>query len=207
MNGRYSHMKIYRKISLLLLIGTLVITLLNGCAGSQGPEGPRGPEGPEGTQGPAGLQGIEGSEGPQGLAGPQGSEGPPGIQGPPGVSAGTKQIVVTWDPAYYRGYARFAVTEALRQQSIRIRGTCFDTEAIITITVGDNNVVLVDDVIPQSNGTFEVYGIIPFNLETGLTSVKAWVDADINGSTVTGGNLEACWPLSIVLSIDSYPGQ
>ena len=65
----------------------LVVLLLAGCEGSQGPVGPAGPQGAAGPQGPTGAQGPPGPPGPageQGAAGLQGPAGPQGQRGEPG---------------------------------------------------------------------------------------------------------------------------
>ena len=62
----------------------LLVVVLLGCTGPQGPQGIQGPAGPQGVQGVRGEQGERGLPGPQGaqgIQGPQGERGDQGVQG------------------------------------------------------------------------------------------------------------------------------
>jgi hypothetical protein len=137
-----------------------------------------------------------GCAGPAGPAGPSGSAGPQGPQGDPGP---TRQIVVTWDPKEFWGFAYFAVVEAMPGQSIRIKGACFDPEDIVIITICKDNLPLAE---AEANdcGAFEVYATLPSAppLTYGPVSVRAWIDVDGDGILFEKGELQACWPLDIV---------
>ena len=82
-----------------MLVASVLIASILGCASAQGPQGDRGPQGPspsdealkslinqvvtdrlEDLRGP---QGLTGASGPQGLQGPQGDRGPQGAEGAP----------------------------------------------------------------------------------------------------------------------------
>lgn len=77
------------RITTLLLVSGLSLTLAGCFEGAQGPQGPQGAQGPVGPKGEQGSQGQQGPQGPQGTAGAKGEAGPAGAQGPVG-SAGPK---------------------------------------------------------------------------------------------------------------------
>jgi len=181
-------MKTLGKVFIVLTLMALVLVPVVGCAG---PAGPQGPEGPVGPAGPAG---------PQGPAGPAGPAGPQGPQGDPGP---TRQIVVTWDPQDYWGWSYFAVVEAMPGQSIRIKGACFDPGDIVIITICKDNLILVEEVIANDCGAFEVYAVVP-RIPLGPVSVRAWIDVDGDG-IFEKGELQACWPLDIVEFLEIFP--
>jgi len=193
-------MKTLGKIFIVLTLMALILVPVVGCAGPAGPEGPTGPQGPAGPAGPAGAAGPAGPTGPAGPAGPAGPQGPQGDPGP------TRQIVVTWDPQYYWGWSSFAVVEAMPLQPIRIKGACFDPGDIVIITICKHDLVLVEEVIANDCGAFEVYTTLPSAppLTYGPVSVRAWIDVDGDGILVKG-ELQACWPLDIVEFIEIFP--
>jgi hypothetical protein len=94
-------------------------------------------------------------------------------------------------------YGYFAVVEAMPGQSIRIKGACFDPGDIVIITICKHNLVLVEEVIANDCGAFEVYAIVP-RIPLGPVSVRAWIDVDGDGILFEKGELQACWPLDIV---------
>lgn len=198
-----------------------------GSTGSQGPEGPEGPTGPQGATGPQGPTGSTGSQGPQGLtgatgaqgaagpagstgaAGPAGPQGPTGIQGltgiegPEGPAGPVRQIVVTWDPydhdIYFGPMSSIGAVEAYPGQRIRIKGSGFNPDDIIILTICENDIILTET-IANNCGAFEAFAYLPSvpPLLHGPVSVKAWVDTDNNGFY----EKQSSWPLDIVTKAD-----
>ncbi len=144
------------------------------------------------------------TRGPQGIAGPQGPVGPGGPRGLPGP---TRQIVVTWNPDEFGAYDYFPVAEAMRNQRIRVVGAGFDPEDSVTISICRDDIVLVKEVVANKGGAFEVDKAIPAAVALGPGSVKAWLNATISSSEVISGDFQACWPLNIVKSLESFPSQ
>ncbi len=182
-----------------------------GPTGPQGPDGPAGPQGeqgPAGSQGPVGLQGTQGSAGtagpqgpvgpagPQGAAGPQGTVGPQGKQGPPGP---IRQIVVTWDPSdhdiFFGPMSALGTVEVYPGQRIRIKGSCFDPDDTIIITICENDTFLAE-AVANNCGAFKVLATLPGvpPLLHEPVSIKAWVDTDGDGVY----EKQASWPVDIV---------
>ncbi len=182
--------KTNRLISLAAVILLLVVPVV-GCAGAAGPPGPQGPAGPQGSSGAPGPQG------PVGPQGPEGEEGPPGEQGPQGVPGPTRQIVVTWDLHDWGPFSYLATVEVMPEQDVRIKGAGFDRGDIITISICKNDLVWVEEITANSCGAFEEYTTVP-DISLGTVTVRAWLDADIDGDEVVDGDLQACWPLNIV---------
>ncbi|MFC2024141.1 hypothetical protein ACFLTJ_00980 [Chloroflexota bacterium] len=181
-------------ILIMLAALALVLMPLMSCAG---PEGIQGPAGPEGARGPTGPVGPPGQTGPAGPEGAEGTTGPQGLQGPPGP---TRQIVVTWDIEDLAPWHNFAVVEAEPHQSIRIKGSGFNYRDIITISICEDDYVLVEEVLANRCGAFEVYTNLPSSSVTGFgpVSVRAWLNAEISNDEVIRGTLQATWPLDIV---------
>jgi hypothetical protein len=150
--------------------------------GQPGPPGPAGPEGPPGPEGPLG---------PEGPAGPEGPPGPP------------RQIVVTWDYEDLAPWHNFAVVEAEPRQSIRIKGSGFNYRDIITISICEDDIVLVEEVVANRCGAFETYASIP-RIDYGPVSVKAWLHTEIEEDEVVRGELQATWPLDIVSELEFW---
>jgi len=216
-------MKILGKVFIILIIFTLVLVPVAGCSGpegTQGPAGPQGEQGPAGPQGPAGSQGEQGPAGTQGPAGSQGEQGPAGSRGPVGLqgsqgpagpqgAAGpqgeqgpagpVRQIVVTWDPLdsdlFFGPMSALGTVEAYPGQRIRIKGSCFNPEDDIIITICENDTFL-SEAVANDCGAFEVFATLPGvpPLSYGPVSVKAWVDTDDDGFY----EKQASWPLDIV---------
>jgi hypothetical protein len=179
-----------RLASLVVLISLALVLILSvGCTGSQGIQGPEGPAGPAGPAGPVGPDGPVGPEGPQGDTGPA---------GPP------RQIVITWDPEDLQPWHYFAAVEAEPRQSIRIKGSGFEYRDIITISICEDDIVLVEEVLSNRCGTFEEYALLPKSTEIdyGPVTVRAWLNAEIEDGKVIDGDLQATWPLDIVPEID-----
>ena len=149
--------------------------------------------------GPEGSQGLPGPAGPQGSVGPQGTQGLRGLPGP------TRQIVVTWDSDDYGAYSYFAIVEAMRGQKIRIKGAGFNSGDSVTISICKDNILLVKEIVANKCGAFEVYKKIPSDVALGPVSVRAWLNATISEDEVIGGDLQACWPLNIVRSLEPLP--
>ena len=149
------------------------------------------PQGPVGATGP---QGPVGAAGPQGPVGPEGPEGPQGEPGPP------RQIVVTWNIVPWHN---FAAVEAQPNQSIRIQGSGFEYRDIITISICEDDVVLVEELLANSCGAFNVNTKIPgtTKIDYGPVTVRAWLNAEIEDGKVVTGDLQATWPLDIVPEI------
>ena len=194
-------MKMFGKTFIVLVVATLILVPLFGCGGAAGPQGPPGPAGP---LGPAGAPGSDGPAGEIGPTGPDGPEGPEGSAGPQGLPGPTRQIVVTWDPEdeiiYFGPMASLATVEAYPEQGIRIKGACFDPEDIVTISICEDNRVLVEEVEANDCGAFEVFVALPSasKLSYGPVSVRAWLNASISLHKVKSGDLQCCWPLDIV---------
>jgi len=154
-----------------------------------------GPQGPAGPAGPVGPQGPPGPEGPAGPEGPQGPEGTQGLPGPP------RQIVVTWDIEVLSPWHNFAVVEVEPFQPVRIKGSGFNYRDIITISICENDIVIVEEVLANRCGAFEVFTRIPKSTEIdyGPVTVRAWLNAEISeDDEVIRGDLQATWPLDIV---------
>ena len=187
-------MKRLVKVIIPLVILSCVLIATAGCGGLQGVQGPAGPAGPPGATGPAGPLGETGAAGPEGPSGPQGTPGPP------------RQIVVTWDPEDFSPWHNFAVVEAEPRQSIRIKGSGFGYRDIVTISICEDDIVLVEEVLANRCGAFEVYASIP-RIGYGPVTVRAWLNAEISGDDeVTKGDLQATWPLDIVEEL-IYPWE
>jgi len=187
-----------------ILLTTIFLALIlaiscTGPAGLQGEPGAMGPQGPAGPQGEPGAMGLQGPAGPQGPTGPQGLRGLQGLPGP------TRQIVVTRDYDEYGAYSYFAIVEAMRGQRIRIIGAGFELDDIVTISICKDDIVLVKEVDVNKCGAFEVSKRIPSDVSLGPVSVRAWLNASISGDEVIDGDLQACWPLNIVRSLESLP--
>lgn len=174
-----------------LTIISVILVLLTGCAGPAGLQGTAGPQGSVGPQGPAGPQGAAGPQGEQGPVGPEGSQG---LQGPPGP---TRQIVVTWDPDDWEPWSCLATVEVMPEQDVRIKGAGFDKGDDVTISICRDNMVWVEEITANSCGAFEKYTTVP-DISLGPVTVRAWLNADIDGDEVVDGDLQACWPLDIV---------
>jgi len=186
-----------KKVKILITLAisvtlAVVLILSAGCLGPQGLEGPAGPTGPAGSAGPAG---------PAGLVGITGPEGPEGIQGEPGPA---RQIVITWDSEDFAPWYNFAAVEVEPRQSIRIKGSGFEYRDIITISICEDDIVLVEEVLANRCGAFEVYTSIPKStvIDYGPVTVRAWLNAEMEDGTVIMGDLQATWPLDIVPEID-----
>jgi hypothetical protein len=178
----------------ILIITSLLALLAIPTMSCVGPQGLEGPPGPTGATGPAGPQGATGPAGPKGSEGP---EGPAGPSGPPGP---TRQIVVTWDPGELSPWHNFAVVEAQPRQDIRIKGSGFSYRDIITISICENDIVLVEEVLANRCGAFEAFARLPSsaNISEGPVTVRAWLNAKIEDGEVVSGDLQATWPLDIV---------
>lgn len=92
-------------------------------------------------------------------------------------------------------------------QSIQIKGAGFDPDdsVMLTISIGEDDVVLGRKVTANDYGAFDVSRTIPEDVDYGATSMKAWLDADVSGDQVIEGDLQAVWPLDIVESLQSFP--
>ena len=182
------------KFKRILIIASLLALVAIPVISCAGPQGLQGPPGPTGATGPTGPQGATGSAGPTGSEGPQGPEGP---EGPPGP---TRQIVVTWDPDELSPWHNFAVVEAQPRQNIRIKGSGFDYRDIITISICENDIVLVEEVLANRCGAFETFARLPSSadIDEGPVTVRAWLNAVIEDGEVVSGDLQATWPLDIV---------
>lgn len=194
-------MKKLNKVFIILTILALVLIPTVSCVGPQGVPGPTGPTGPQGATGPAGQAGPPGATGP---AGPEGAEGPQGPQGPAGQP---RQIVVTWDYEDLAPWHNFAAVEAEPRQSIRIKGSGFSYRDIVTISICENNIVLVEEVLANRCGAFEVYTQLPRGSVTGYgpVTLRAWLNAEISDDDeVTKGDLQATWPLDIVEELEIW---
>lgn len=194
-------MKKMTKIIIVLTMLGLVLIPAVSCVGPQGVPGPAGPAGPAAAAGPAGPAG---ETGPTGSAGPEGPEGP---QGPPGPPGPPRQIVVTWDYEDLAPWHNFAVVEAEPRQSIRIKGSGFNYRDIVTISICEDDIVLVEEVLANRCGAFEVYATIPKSsvIGYGPVTVRAWLNADISADDeVTKGDLQATWPLDIVDELEIW---
>ena len=191
-------MKLFKVMIPLAILAVVLVTTV-GCVGPEGPQGQAGEQGPQGVAGPAGPTG------PTGPAGPPGPEGPEGMQGIPGS---TRQIVVTWDPEDLYPWHNFAVVEAEPRQSIRIKGSGFNYRDIITLSICEDDIVLVEEVLANRCGAFEVYTTLPKSTVIGYgpVSVRAWLNADIEEDKVVKGVLQATWPLDIVEEL-VYPWE
>ena len=146
--------------------------------------------------------GLQGATGAAGLAGPEGAEGPQGPQGPAGPA---RQIVVTCDYEDLDPWHNFAVVEAEPRQSIRIKGSGFSYRDIVTTSICENNIVLVEEVLANRCGAFEVYTQLPKSSVTGYgpVTLRAWLNAEISDDDeVTKGDLQATWPLDIVEELE-----
>ena len=177
------------KILITLAISVALAGVLILSAGCLSPQELQGPAGPTGPAGPAGL------------VGPVGPEGPEGMQGEPGP---TRQIVITWDSEDFAPWHNFAAVEVEPQQSIRIKGSGFEYRDIITISICEDDIVLVAEVLANRCGAFEVYTSIPKSTEIdyGPVTVRAWLNAEMEDGKVIMGDLQATWPLDIVPEID-----
>ena len=185
-------MKRLVKVLIPLAILACVLIAIAVCEDLQGAQGPAGPPG---ATGPAGPPGETGTAGPEGPPGPQGQPGPP------------RQIVVTWDPEDLSPWHNFAVVEAEPRQSIRIKGSGFDYRDIVTISICEDDIVLVEEVLANRCGAFEVYTKIPRStvIRYGPVTVRAWLNAEISeDDEVIKGDLQATWPLDIVEEL-TYP--
>ena len=191
-------MRLFKIIPLAILAVVLVTTL--GCAGPEGLQGEPGERGPQGVAGPAGPIGPAGPTGPEGPEGPEGPAGPQGSPGPP------RQIVVTWDYEDLAPWHNFAVVEAEPRQSIRIKGSGFNYRDIITLSICEDDIVLVEEVLANRCGAFEVYTTLPRSTVIGYgpVSVRAWLNADIEEDKVVKGVLQATWPLDIVDELEIW---
>jgi len=169
----------------------LVVVLMAGLTGCTGLQGVQGPQGPEGPRGPQGEQGPQGPEGPQGPAGP------------------TRQIVVTWDTEEFEAYGYFGAVEAKRGQKIRIKGAGFDPDDSVTLTISadGDDIVLGKKVTANDDGAFEVSRTLPKTLPYGPALVKAWLDTSMSGDEVVEGDLQACWPLNVLRTLESFPSK
>jgi len=178
-----------------------------GPQGSTGLIGPQGPTGPMGPTGPIGPPGPQGTVGPQGEAGPQGFQGSPGPQGETGLSGSERQIVVTWHPGdpflFFGPMASMGIVEVYPSQLLRIKGSCFNPDDLVKITICENNIELVET-IANDCGAFEVFAILPGMppLKYGSISIRAWVDTD--GDDIF--EKQASWPLDII-SEDAFLNQ
>ncbi len=182
-------MKRLVKVIIPLVLLVCVLIAVTGCEDLQGAKGPAGPPGQPGTTGSAGAPGATGPAGPEGPEGPQGPPGPP------------RQIVVTWDPEDLSPWHNFAIVEAEPRQSIRIKGSGFGYRDIVTISICEDDVVLVEEVVTNRCGAFEVYTEIPKStvIDYGPVTVRAWLNAEISGDDeVIKGDLQATWPLDFV---------
>ncbi len=74
------------RLTIVDVLGTKTIDVLDGAKGDTGPQGIQGIQGPKGEVGHQGIQGPVGEQGPIGLTGPQ---GPQGIQGERGETGAT----------------------------------------------------------------------------------------------------------------------
>ena len=190
-------MKRLVKVMIPLVILAFVLMAITGCESLQGVQGPAGPAGTTGPAGPPGETGPAGSEGSEGPTGPQGQPGPP------------RQIVVTWDPEDLSPWHNFAVVEAEPRQSIRIKGSGFGYRDIVTISICEDDIVLVEEIVTNRCGAFEVYTKIPKSTVIGYgpVTVRAWLNAEISGDDeVIKGDLQATWPLDIVEEL-IYPWE
>jgi len=190
-------MKRLVKVLISLAILACVLIAIAGCEDLQGAQGPVGPPGATGPAGPPGETGPAGPEGPEGPTGPQGQPGPP------------RQIVVTWDPEDLSPWHSFAVVEAEPRQNIRIKGSGFNYRDIVTISICEYDIVLVEEVLANRCGAFEVYTRIPRSTVIGYgpVTVRAWLNAEISrDDEVTKGDLQATWPLDIVEEL-IYPWE
>ncbi len=185
------------KVLIISTILALVLIPVTGCIGPQGLQGPPGPVGSPGATGPAGSPGGTGPPGPAGSEGPQGPEGSQGPPGPP------RQIVVTWDYEDLAPWHNFAVVEAEPRQDIRIKGSGFNYRDIITISICEDDIVMVEEVVANRCGAFETYASIP-RIDYGPVSVKAWLHAEIVEDEVVDGKLQATWPLDIVDELEFW---
>ena len=203
-------MKKAGKIIAFLIIIALIVVPLTACPGQQGPAGPAGPAGPQGEKGERGPMGPPGEAGPRGPRGPEGPEGPAGPQGEDGASGTSAEIVIMRDGYFTTGnygYATCVLPFNEGWEYFEIFGSCFEPGDEVTITVCDDNYVLMlyvyDDVedtwyyenYVEANdcGAFrcEAYLVYRWSEDMGefyygywepladtTVSVRAWVDAD-----------------------------
>lgn len=212
---------------MLHILAVFSILLISGCQGAQGIPGPKGDPGPSGSP-PSkdeliilieevideNIDEIRGPAGPPGPQGPAGEPGPVGEQGPPGTIEPTEQavslpqIVVTWDTEEYAAWGRhyygyFAITAVSPKQNIRIMGAGFEPGNILTISIGQDNLILAEEVIANEYGMFEVYANVP-SIGLGLVSVRTWLNAVVSEEKVTNGDVVACWPLNVVETVKDF---
>jgi hypothetical protein len=109
--------------------------------------------------------------------------------------------VVTWDYDDLAPWHNFAVVEAEPYQWIRIKGSGFEYRDIITISICEDDIVMVEEVLANKCGAFEVYTRVP-DIDYGPVTVRAWLNATIDDDQVVTGDLQATWPLDIVPEID-----
>ena len=103
----------------------------------------------------------------------------------------------------------FAVVEAEPRQNIRIKGSGFNYRDIVTISICEYDIVLVEEVLANRCWAFEVYTRIPRSTVIGYgpVTVRAWLNAEISeDDEVTKGDLQATWPLDIVEEL-IYPWE
>ena len=77
----------------------------------------------------------------------------------------------------------------------------------MTISICEDDIVLVEEVVANRCGAFEVYARIPRSTVIGYgpVTVRAWLNAAISeDDEVTSGDLQATWPLDIVEELEIW---
>lgn len=198
-------MKNLIKVAVVLMVLLMVSFTLAGCTGAQGPQGPAGPTGATGPTGPAGPQGIQGPAGPAGPQGPQGPAGPPGTTGQSGL---TTQLVVCNLNISTNEY--YAICSCYVDQTLVIFGSCFTPGDTVTISICDQNCVLVQAVADNCGGFMALakinnlptiqFNYVYDNYHSKVVSVRAWTHATIDSNNkVVSGTMIANWPLYIFM--------
>ena len=92
---------------------------------------------------------------------------------------------------------------------IRIKGAGFDPDDSVTLTISadGDDIVLGKKVTANDDGAFEVSRTLPKTLPYGPALVKAWLDTSMSGDEVVEGDLQACWPLNVVRTLESFPSK
>lgn len=102
--------------------------------------------------------------------------------------------MVTWDYEDMAPWYNFAVVEVEPRQIIRIKGSGFSYRDIVTISICENNTVLVEEILANRCGALEVYTQLPKISVTGYgpVTVRSWLNAEISDDDqVTKGDLQA----------------
>lgn len=194
-----------------------------GPAGPSGPAGPQGEKGERGPMGPPGETGIRGPVGPAGPAGAQGEQGEDGVGSAAQIVVNCAYWESY--STYGYGYALCSVPLYFGYDSgdgdwyawnfLAVSGSSFPEEEDVTITVCDEAWVVTQieandcgafygyiSVDTYNYGYWPTYAYAEWNgsgwdyyYDGDAVSVRAWVDAEIVGGKVVGGELLASWPL------------